>query len=254
VINLNGKVALVTGGTRGIGKACAEVLVKAGAEVIINYRADDAKAEETANELINLGKNITLIKGDVSQDLDCKSMFGHIAQRHGRLDVLVHNAASGGFRNLLDATPLQFDAAMHTNALSLLHLMRHARALMIRPVERSKVIVLSSAGTHRAIPAYGLVGASKAALAAMIRQLAVELGPHGINLNIVEAGLVDTDSTRQLPFIDTMLEARTASTAVGARVLEASDVANCVLFLSSPLSDLIQGQTLIVDAGASIRA
>ncbi len=254
VITLAGKVALVTGGSRGIGKACVLALAASGAEVIVNYRADDDNAEATAKELSTMGKNVTLIKGDVSEDLDCKTMMEHIKVRHGHLDILVHNAASGGFRNLLDVTALHFDTAMHNNALSLLHLLRHARGLVTGRPERSKVIVLSSAGTHRAIPAYGLVGASKAALTALVRHLTIELGPQGVNLNIVEAGLVDTDSTRQLPHIEEMLAARATHTTTGKRVLEPQDVAHAVLFLASPMSDLIQGQTLVVDAGASILA
>ena len=175
VINLAGKVALVTGGSRGIGRACVMALIASGAEVIVNYRSDDHQAEATANELSALGKDVTLIKGDVSEDLDCKAMLDHVKARHGRLDILIHNAASGGFRNLLEANALQFDTTMHTNALSLLHLVRHAKTLMAGRPERSKVVVLSSAGTHRAIPAYGLVGASKAALAALVRHLTIEL-------------------------------------------------------------------------------
>jgi enoyl-[acyl-carrier protein] reductase III len=254
MIDLSGRLALITGASRGIGRACARALVDAGADVIINYRVQDAQAEAVADELSSIGARVTLIKGDVSQAEDCEAMIGHIAQHFGRLDILVHNAASGGFRGLLEATTAQFDAAMHTNALSLLHLIRHAAPLMVNQSQRSKVVVLSSAGTQRAIPAYGLVGASKAALAAMARHLVLELGGKGVNINVLEAGLVETDSTRQLPGSAEMFKARISATAVGDRFLQADDVANAALFLCSPLSDLIQGQTLVVDGGASILA
>lgn len=252
MIELQGHVALVTGGSRGIGRACAIALGRAGADVIVNYRTQEAEAEATAAEIARAGARVAMIKADVSEAEDCEAMFTFIKERFGKLDILVHNAASGGFRSLIDATTAQFDAAMHTNALSLLHLMRHAEPLMKGRPQRSKVVVLSSAGTHRALPAYGLIGASKAALTAMTRQLAFELGDKGMNFNIIEAGLVNTDSTRALPGADMMFDARKAHTLVGDRLLAASDVAEAALFLCSPLADLIQGQTLVIDAGASI--
>jgi enoyl-[acyl-carrier protein] reductase III len=103
-----------------------------------------------------------------------------------------------------------------------------------------------------ALPMYGLIGGSKAALTALARHWALELGDRGVNVNVVEAGLVDTDSTRRLPGSDMMFAGRTSKTMVGERQLEASDVADAVLFLSSTLSDLVQGQTLVVDGGAAI--
>jgi enoyl-[acyl-carrier protein] reductase III len=252
MIELRERIALVTGGSRGIGRACAVALARAGADVIVNYRTQEAEAEATAAMIAEEGSRVAIVKADVGEAEDCASMCSFIAERFGRLDILIHNAASGGFRPLLDASTAQFDAAMHTNALSLLHLLRHAAPLMKERPQRSKVVVLSSAGTHRALPSYGLVGASKAALAAMARHLVLELGDAGININIIEAGLVDTDSTRNLPDAETMFDARRANTLVGDRLLAASDVADAALFLCSPLADLIQGQTLVVDAGSSI--
>lgn len=252
MIDLNGKVALVTGASRGIGRACANALACAGADVVINYRAQEAEAEAAAREAAEAGSKTTMVKADVSEVEDCEAMCRFIAERYGRLDILIHNAASGGFRPLIETSVTQFDAAMHTNALSLLHLMRYAEPLMAKGIDRSKVIVLSSAGTHRALPNYGIVGASKAALVVMARHLALELGDRGININVIEAGLVDTDSIQALPGSDVMLSKRSERTLVGTRLLTASDVASAALFLSSPLSDLVQGQTLIVDGGASI--
>jgi enoyl-[acyl-carrier protein] reductase III len=145
-----------------------------------------------------------------------------------------------------------FDAAMHTNVLSLVHLLKASAPLLEAGSGRGKVVVLSSHGTHMALPMYGLIGGSKAALTALARHWALELGDRGVNVNVVEAGLVDTDSTRRLPGADMMFAGRTSKTMVGERQLEASDVADAVLFLSSTLSDLVQGQTLVVDGGAAI--
>jgi enoyl-[acyl-carrier protein] reductase III len=141
---------------------------------------------------------------------------------------------------------------MHTNVLSLVHLLKAAAPLLESATGRGKVVVLSSHGTHMALPMYGLIGGSKAALTALARHWALELGDRGVNVNVVEAGLVETDSTRRLPGAAEMFAGRKHKTMMGERMLEACDVADAVLFLASPLSDLVQGQTLVVDGGAAI--
>lgn len=112
--------------------------------------------------------------------------------------------------------------------------------------------MLSSHGTHMALPMYGLIGGSKAAVTSLARHWALELGDRGVNVNIVEAGLVETDSTRRLPGANEMFAGRKFKTMTGERMLEAADVADAVMFLASPLADLVQGQTLVVDGGAAI--
>lgn len=251
MIDLSGKVAMVTGGSRGIGRACALKLAQAGADVVVNYHGATAEAESIAAEIQGLGRNAAMVRADVSESDDCQALCEFVREQYARLDILIHNAASGGFRPLLQANPTHFDNALHTNALSLLHLAQSAADLLAAH-RAGKVVVLSSAGTHRAIPNYGLIGASKAALAALARHLAMELGPRGVNVNIVEAGMVDTDSTRNIPGAEQMLAARSSRSLIGGRTLEASDVADAVLFLASPLADLVQGQTLVVDAGAAM--
>jgi enoyl-[acyl-carrier protein] reductase III len=105
------------------------------------------------------------------------------------------------------------------------------------------------------LPFYGIIGASKAALESTVRHLALELGERGVNVNVVKAGLVDTDSSRKLPMADQMFEAtRKYRNMTGGRMLNADDVANAVLFLASPLSDMVQGETLVVDGGAAVHA
>src|SRR6185503_7476259 len=129
----------------------------------------------------------------------------------------------------------------------LLTLVQNARDLLVRNEGRAKVIALSSHGSHRALPHYGLIGASKAALESLVRHLALELGDRGIGVNCVLAGLVETDSTRGFPGADALFAAVRQRQLTSGRSLAADDVANVVLFLASPLSDLIQGQTLVVD-------
>ena len=251
MIDLSGKVALVTGGSRGIGRACAKRLAESGADVIINYQSAESEAASIAKEIQQFGRNAAMVRADVAEIEDCQALAGFIEENFGRLDILVHNAASGGFRTLLESTGTHFDNALRTNALSLLNLVQ-PMAKLLSANGSGKIVVLSSAGAHRAIPFYGVVGASKAALGAMARHLAFELGPLGININAVEAGMVDTDSTRNIPSADRMLNAQSSRSLIGRRTLQASNVADAVLFLASPLADLVQGQTLVVDAGTSL--
>ena len=252
MIDLSGKVALVTGSSRGIGRACALRLAEAGADVAINYVTSGREADELAAQIAALGRNVACVRADVGQEEDVEDMVGFVRQEFGRLDVLVHNAATGGFRPLAATTQRHFDAAMHTNVLSLVHLLKAAAPLLESATARGKVVVLSSHGTHMALPMYGLIGGSKAALTALARHWALELGDRGVNVNVVEAGLVETDSTRRLPGAAEMFAGRKHKTMMGERMLEACDVADAVLFLASPLSDLVQGQTLVVDGGAAI--
>jgi enoyl-[acyl-carrier protein] reductase III len=252
MIDLTGKVALVTGSSRGIGRACALRLAAAGADVVVNYVTSGREADEVAAQIAALGRNAACVRADVGEEEDVADMVGFVEREFGRLDVLVHNAATGGFRPLAATTQRHFDAAMHTNVLSLVHLLKAAAPLLERADGRGKVVVLSSHGTHMALPMYGLIGGSKAAVTALARHWALELGDRGVNVNVVEAGLVETDSTKRLPGAAEMFAGRKYKTMMGERMLEAADVADAVLFLSSPLSDLVQGQTLVVDGGAAI--
>lgn len=252
MIDLSGKVALVTGSSRGIGRATALKLAQAGADIVVNYVTSGREADEVAAQIAALGRNAACVRADVGEQEDVEEMMSFVEREFGRLDVLVHNAATGGFRPLSATTTRHFDAAMHTNVLSLVHLLKASAPLLEAAPGRGKVIVLSSHGTHMALPMYGLIGSSKAALTSLARHWALELGDRGVNVNVVEAGLVETDSTRRLPGAAEMFAGRKYKTMTGDRMLEAADVADAVLFLASPLADLVQGQTLVVDGGAAI--
>ena len=195
-----------------------------------------------------------VVKADVSEEDDVRSMMEAVRERFGRLDILVSNAATGGFRALMASTTRNFHATYGTNVLALLHLVQAALPLLERnPGEgRSKIIALSSHGSHMALPFYGLIGSSKAALESLVRHLTLEVGDRGINVNVVKSGLVETDSTRRIPNADLIFGARKDKAMMGERMLTVEDVADAVLFLASPLSDLVQGETLTVDGGAAV--
>ncbi len=252
MIDLTGQVALVTGASRGIGRACALQLAEAGADVVVNYVTSQSAAAEVAAEIQRLGRKAATVRADISEDEDIRSMIEFVQDRFGRLDILVSNAASGGFRPLMASNQKNFDAAMNTNARALVSLTQAARPLLQRDEGRAKVVALSSHGSRMGLPAYGLIGASKAALEALVRHLAFELGNSGINFNVVLAGLVETDSTRHLPGAEEMFRSVQTRMLVGDRKLTPCDVARVVLFLASPLSDLVQGQTIVADGGIGI--
>lgn len=250
MLDLGGKVALVTGSSKGIGRACALRLARSGADLVINYHSSREAAREVAESVQELGRNAAIVKADVSEPEDVASMLEFVGERFERLDILVSNVASGGFRTLMDTSPGQFQATMGVNALPLLTLVQGAVPLFKKATGRAKVVALSSHGSHQALPNYGAIGASKAALESLVRHLSLELGAE-INFNVVLAGLVKTDSTRDLP--EALFTAFQERMMVNGRSLTAEDVADTVLFLCGSGSDLIQGQTLVVDGGAGLR-
>ncbi len=237
MIDLSGRVALVTGGSRGIGRACVLRLAEAGADVIINYIAARSAAEEVAAAVLALGRRTAVVKADVAEPEDVAAMMDFVKETFGTLDILVSNAATGGFRPLLTTTPHQFEVAMSTNVGALIVLMQTAMPLLERSAGGAKVIAL---------------GATKAALESLIRHFALEVGKRGINVNAVQAGLVDTDSIRQIPYREQILGQWQARSLVADRRLEDRHVADAVVYLASPLSDMIQGHVLVVDAGALV--
>ncbi|ADG67505.1 short-chain dehydrogenase/reductase SDR [Planctopirus limnophila DSM 3776] len=252
MIDLTNKIALVSGASRGIGRATALQLARAGADVVINYVQSRDSADRVAEEIAAMGRRVAIVRADVSEQSDVQSMMEFVGNEFGRLDILVSNAASGGFRPLLAATPKNFEAAMNTNVRALLFLVQAAHPLLGQSVDRAKIVAISSHGSHMALPWYGLIGTSKAALESLIRHMALEFGDQGMNFNVVQAGLVPTDSTKMIPGSEVMFNARSSKTMMGDRQLEPEDVANAVLYLCSPLSDLVQGQVLIIDGGAAI--
>ncbi|MBM3964038.1 MAG: SDR family oxidoreductase [Planctomycetes bacterium] len=252
MIDLRNRVSLITGSSRGIGRTTALKLAEAGSDVIVNYVSSKKAAIETAKEIIRMGRQAWVVKADVSEEQDARELIGFIRREIGQLDNIVCNAATGGFRNLLDSETKHFEHAMATNVLSLVFLARAAKDLLVNRPYRSKVVAISSHGADIALPMYGLIGGSKAALESIARHLTLELGHLGVNINVVKAGLVKTDSTDRLPGSEEMFAGRVHKSMMGNRVLEAVDVANAVLFLCSSLSDLVQGEILTVDGGAAI--
>jgi enoyl-[acyl-carrier protein] reductase III len=249
MMNLQGKTALITGGSRGIGRAIAFRLAEQGADVIVNYVRHKRDARETAAAVEKLGRRCLTVKANVANSDDVQKMFSAIANEFDNLDILVSNAASGVLKPALELTERHWNWAMEINARALLTLVQKGLPLMKRG---SRVMAVSSLGSVRAIENYTTVGASKAALESLVRHLAVELGPQGINVNTISAGAVDTDALKHFPNRDEILKTAMSRTPLG-RLTTPQDVADIALFLCSDLSAMIQGQVITVDGGYAIR-
>ena len=190
---LAGKVALVTGAARGIGRAIATKLATEGCDVAVNYYNSAEEAEALCAQIRGLGRRACAIAGSVGIPDSVDEMFAEFGRHFDRLDILVSNAASGVLKPTVDMTLKHWRWCLETNALALNLLTQRALPLM---QDGGRVIAMSSLGAQRAMPGYGFIGASKAALEALARALAQELGPRGIRVNVVSAGVVDTDALR----------------------------------------------------------
>ena len=245
-MSFDGKSVLVTGGSRGIGRETALRFAEEGAaKVAIGYLRNDRAAEETAEELRTRGAEPVLVRGNVASERVAREVA-----ELGPLDVLVHNAATGVIRPALETEDKHWDWTLTANARALLSLTRAAAPAM---PEGSSIVAISSLGAQRVLENYVLVGTSKAALEAVVRYLGVELAPGGIRVNAVSGGVVETGALEHFPNRQEMLTAGRERTPAG-RMVEASDIADAVLFLASPRASMIVGQTLVVDGGFSLPA
>lgn len=244
------KVALVTGGTRGIGKEIALRLADQGYDLVINYLRNRSAARETAAELEAKGVKVHLVKANVGDVNNIKEMFAEIDREFGRLDIFVSNAASGVLRPLMELEESHWDWTMNINSRAYLFSAQEAAKLMEKN-GGGKIVALSSLGAQRVIPNYTTVGVSKAAVESITRYLAVELAAKNIVVNAVSGGAVDTDALKHFPNRDEILGDAATRTPAG-RVVTPEDLANAVMFLLSDEAFMIRGQTIIVDGGISI--
>ena len=242
-----GKVGLITGGARGIGKATALKLAESGSDIAIVYYNSSDEALNLVKEIQNMGRKAIALQANVADQQSVKEMFTLYAEQFDRLDFLISNAASGVLKPALKMSTKHWRWCMETNALALNHLVTEAIGLMPKG---GRVIALSSLGAERAIPNYAFIGASKAALEALVRSLSLELAVHGITVNTVSAGVVDTDALKHFPNREQLLDEYQAH-ALADRPLTPQDVADAVYLLCRPEAAMINAHTLFVDAGYS---
>lgn len=247
---LDGKIALVTGGSRGIGRAVSLRLAERGANIVVAYLRNRSAAEATCAEIEGFGVKAVPLKVHVGDADELSNLFEVVGETFGRLDIFVSNAATGVIKpfDQLDARAWQW--TMDSNARALYLGALHALPLM---PSGSNIVALSSLGSTRVLPGYSLVGTSKAAVESIIRYLAVELADRGIRVNAVSPGVVDTDALRHFSMRDEMLSNARTKTPAG-RLVTPDDVADTVDFLVGDAARMITGQTLMVDGGASLLA
>ncbi|MBN8202503.1 MULTISPECIES: enoyl-[acyl-carrier-protein] reductase FabL [Bacillaceae] len=244
------KVALITGSSRGIGKATAIRLAKEGYDIVINYVRSKSAANETASEIEALGRKVLVVKANVGDVEKIKVLFQEIDREFGRLDVFVNNAASGVLRPAMELEESHWDWTMNINSKALLFCGQEAAKLMEKN-GGGKIVSISSLGSIRYLENYTTVGVSKAALEALTRYLAIELAPKNIVVNAVSGGAVDTEALKHFPNRAELLEEAKTKTPAG-RMVEIEDMVDTVMFLISEESSMIRGQTIIVDGGISL--
>lgn len=246
-LEFSGKVTLITGGARGIGKATALKLAKTGSDIAIVYYNSSDEAERLVQEISDLGRKAIALQANVADHQSIKEMFQQFHAHFQHLDFLISNAASGVLKPALKMSTKHWRWCMETNALALNHLVSEGREIMKKG---GRVIALSSLGAHRAIPNYAFIGASKAALEALVRSLSLEMAPQGVTVNTVSAGVVDTDALKHFPNREQLLDEYQAH-ALADRPLTPEDVADAVYLLCRPEAQMINAHTLFVDAGYS---
>ena len=244
-MSLTGESVLVTGGTRGIGRAIALRLASDGAaRVVLGYMRNDRAAEEAAEAVRATGAEPVLVRGNLAS----ARVVAELAEA-GPYRAVVHSAATGVIRPALETEDRHWDWTLNANARAFLSL---TRALAPAMAPGASIVALSSLGSVRVLDNYVLVGASKAALEAVVRYLAVGLASRGIRVNAVSGGVVETEALDHFPNRDEMLGSVERTPA--GRLVEPDDIAGVVSFLCSEDAEMIRGQTLVVDGGFSLLA
>jgi NAD(P)-dependent dehydrogenase (short-subunit alcohol dehydrogenase family) len=247
---LSGRRALVTGSSRGIGRAIALKLGEAGADVAVNFVTREGDAAQVVDALTAMGRRSYAMRANVARLEELGGLFDRVEREWGGLDIYVNNAIDvAAFGPVMRLRPDSWRHTIDSHVTTFLVGSQRAAKLM---AGRSGVIIaLSSLGSRSYVPGYAPIGVGKAAIEALTRYLAMELGPAGIRVNTVSAGPIDTDALRQFSTFEQMRDA-SVRLSPARRMGEPDDVADVVAFLCSDRARWIYGQTLIVDGGFSL--
>jgi len=245
---MKGKVAFVSGGTRGIGLSIAEKLAQQGCDIVINYFRSRQSANEAVEKIKSYGVECYAHRANMGNHDQIPAIFDGIKERFGKLDILISNAALGIYTSMANIDDKAWDLSMHTNARAFLHCVQLGSPIM---PDHSRIVTLSSLGSIRYIPGYAAIGISKAAIENIVRYMAVELAHKRITVNCVSGGFIDTSALKVFPNYEEMKREVSERTPF-KRIGTPEEVADVVVFLAGPKASWITGQTVIVDGGYSL--
>jgi enoyl-[acyl-carrier protein] reductase III len=244
-----GKKALITGGTRGIGRAIAMKIASEGSDCALNFVKDEEAAHRTISEVEKLGVSAIPLQADISDPKALKKLFSELKGKWGNIDFFISNAVSGVLGPASRIGKFGWNRALDTNSRAFL--LATQEAIKLFPDKSGKVVAVSSIGSFTCLPGYAAVGASKAALQTLVKYFARELAPRGINVNAVAGGPVDTSALDYFPGKEDLLKAWKERTPLH-RIANPDEIASVVAFLLSPDASWIQGQTIVVDGGLTL--
>lgn len=245
---LEGKIALVTGGSRGIGRSIALALAENGATVIINYFGSEGAAQEAADEIKSKGGTAVLLQGNVSDSADVDRMFAFLTENYKRLDILINNAGITRDNLIIKMTEEEFDQVIDTNLKGVFYCLKQASRIMLKQ-RYGKIVNISSISGIHGNPGQVNYSAAKAGVIGMTKTLARELASRNINVNAIAPGYINTDMTVNLK---EEIKGKALETIPLKRFGEGSDIAEAAVFLASDKASYITGQVLSVDGGMGI--
>ena len=244
-MKFSGRTALVTGGGRGIGKACALELARHGADILLNDRPGSPDLETTAREIETLGRTCHVLEGDVFTRAGCEQLVESALENVNQIDILVSNPAYSRRGAFLDYPPELFEATINGTLTSGYHMSQLVARHMVERAAGGKIVFISSVQAEMPMAHCFAYGAAKAGLNHMMRSIAVELAPHRINVNAIEPGWIDTPG-EHVTFTDETI-AEEGSRLPWKRMGQPEDIGHAVAFLCSPEADYITGTVLPVD-------
>jgi 3-oxoacyl-[acyl-carrier protein] reductase len=246
MVSLTGKVALITGASRGIGKATAILLAKAGCRVLINYHRHEKAAQEVLTEVRNLRVEADIFKADVSRRMEVERMVDFTLGRLGQIDILVANAGIWKYAAIEEMTEEELKETIETNLYGVFYpiscVVPHMKGL-----KQGNIVTISSTAGQRGEAFHSHYAATKGAIISLTKSLAPELASHNIRVNCVAPGWVDTDMSREA--LNSAEREKILSLIPLGRAGTAEEIAGAVLFLASDLSTFITGEILNVNGG-----
>jgi len=248
-LRLDGKAALVTGASSGIGQGIAIALAEAGADVTVLYRSGGEGAEETASAIRAYGRRALLFKGDVGSEDDVAAVFAAHMGAFGRIDILVNNAGITVDGQLHEIPFADFEKVLRTNLYGAFFCSQHAARAMIAAGVGGRIINISSVHEEACGIGGGPYCVSKGGLRNLTRTQAIELGPHGITVNDIAPGMIATQGLNNRAIVDAEYRDSSAAQIVARRVGLPADIANMAVFLCSDAGSYCTGSTHFVDGG-----